>query len=112
MKLITIKFSLFLILYINYSCAQNYSSKLNDLKKLEPVEVNKDYVDITTNNIYLSFNNYGRIGYTLGGSGLGVEYKNKILKPGGTIPAERMVHDFLGRKWNDEAFLSQKNLSK
>ena len=40
------------------------------------VQVNKDYVDITTNNIYLSFNNYGRIGYTLGGSGLGVEYKN------------------------------------
>ena len=40
------------------------------------VEVNKDYVDITANNIYLSFNNYGRIGYTLGGSGLGVEYKN------------------------------------
>ena len=40
------------------------------------VAVNKDYVDITTNNIYLSFNNYGRIGYTLGGSGLGVEYKN------------------------------------
>ena len=40
------------------------------------VEINKDYVDITTNNIYLSFNNYGRIGYTLGGSGLGVQYKN------------------------------------
>ena len=44
MKLITIKFSLFLILYFNYSCAQNYSSKLNDLKKLEPVEVNKDSI--------------------------------------------------------------------
>ena len=40
------------------------------------VAVNKDYVDITTNNIYLSFNNYGRIGYTFGGSGLGVQYKN------------------------------------
>jgi len=44
MKLITIKFSLFLILYFNYSCAQNYSSKLNDLKKLEPVEVNNDSI--------------------------------------------------------------------
>ena len=44
MKLITIKFSLFLILYFNYSCAQNHSSKLNDLKKLEPVEVNNDSI--------------------------------------------------------------------
>ena len=43
---------------------------------------------------------------------VGVDYKNKILKPGGTVPAESMVQDFLGRKWNDEAFLSQKNLSK
>jgi Zn-dependent oligopeptidase len=41
---------------------------------------------------------------------VGVEYKNKILKPGGTIPAEYMVKNFLGRKWNDEAFLFQKNL--
>jgi hypothetical protein len=40
------------------------------------VEINKDYVDIMTNNIYLSFSNYGKIGYSLGGSGLGVEYKN------------------------------------
>ena len=44
MKLITIKFSLFIILYFNYSCAQNYSSKLNDLKKLDPVEVNNDSI--------------------------------------------------------------------
>jgi Zn-dependent oligopeptidase len=42
---------------------------------------------------------------------VGVDYKNKILRPGGTVPAEIMVRDFLGRKWNDEAFLSQKNLS-
>jgi len=41
---------------------------------------------------------------------VGIDYKNKILKPGGTIPAENMVQNFLGRKWNDEAFLSQKNL--
>ena len=44
MKLITIKFSLFIILYFNYSCAQNYSSKLNNLKNLEPVEVNNDSI--------------------------------------------------------------------
>ena len=43
---------------------------------------------------------------------VGVEYKNKILQPGGTTSAERMVENFLGRKWNDEAFLSQKNLLK
>ena len=41
---------------------------------------------------------------------VGVEYKNKILKPGGTVPAESMVKNFLGRDWNDEAFLFQKNL--
>ena len=49
---------------------------LNTFNDIFSVEVNKDYVDITANNVYLSFNNYGRIGYTLGGSGLGVEYKN------------------------------------
>ena len=41
---------------------------------------------------------------------VGVDYKNKILKPGGTIPAENMVQSFLGRKWDDEAFLFQNNL--
>ena len=41
---------------------------------------------------------------------VGVDYKNKILKPGGTISAENMVQSFLGRKWNDKAFLFQKNL--
>lgn len=39
------------------------------------VKVNKDYIDITTNNLDLSFNNYGRIGYTYTGAGLGVDYK-------------------------------------
>ena len=58
-------------------------------------------------DLFSRFENEGILSNTVG-----VEYKNKILKPGGTIPAERMVHDFLGRKWNDEAFLSQKNLSK
>ena len=43
---------------------------------------------------------------------VGVEYKNKILQPGGTTSAEKMVENFLGRKWNDKAFLSQKNLLK
>jgi Zn-dependent oligopeptidase len=43
---------------------------------------------------------------------VGVEYKNKILSPGGSKQAEIMVEDFLGRKWNDEAFLAQKNLDK
>jgi|TARA_B110000259_G_scaffold49901_1_gene58596 serine protease len=39
------------------------------------LSVNKDYIDILTNNLDLSFNNYGRIGYTYTGSGLGVKYK-------------------------------------
>lgn len=49
---------------------------INTFFDMFSVEINKDYVDITTNNVYLSFNNYGRIGYTLGGAGLGVQYKN------------------------------------
>ena len=39
------------------------------------LSVNKDYIDIITNNLDLSFNNYGRIGYTFTGSGLGIRYK-------------------------------------
>ena len=39
------------------------------------IPINRDYVDITTNNLQLSFNNYGRIGYTYSGAGKGIEYK-------------------------------------
>ena len=39
------------------------------------IPINRDYVDITTNNLQLSFNNYGRIGYTHSGAGKGIEYK-------------------------------------
>lgn len=51
------------------------------------IQVNKDYVDITTNNIELSFNNYGRIGYTFSGAGLGVEYKgsSSLIKDMGVL---------------------------
>ena len=55
--------------------------------------------------MFSRFENEGILSNTVG-----VEYKNKILKPGGTIPAEQLVVDFLGRKWNDQAFLKQKNL--
>ena len=65
------------------------------------------WAEIIGDDLFSRFENEGILS-----NSVGVEYKNKILKPGGTIPAERMVHDFLGRKWNDEAFLSQKNLSK
>jgi len=41
---------------------------------------------------------------------VGVDYKEKILKPGGTKPAGVLVEEFLGRSWNDESFLLQKNL--
>jgi len=43
---------------------------------------------------------------------VGVEYKQKILSVGGSRNAEDMVEDFLGRKWNDKAFLDQKKLTK
>ena len=65
------------------------------------------WAEIIGDDLFSRFENEGILS-----NSVGVEYKNKILKPGGTIPAERMVYDFLGRKWNDEAFLSQKNLSK
>jgi len=50
------------------------------------VKVNKDYIDITTNNLDLSFNNHGRIGHTYTGAGLGVDYKG-----GGSIVKEMGV---------------------
>jgi len=65
------------------------------------------WAEIIGDDLFSRFENEGILS-----NSVGVDYKNKILKPGGTVPAENMVKDFLGRKWNDEAFLSQKNLSK
>jgi Zn-dependent oligopeptidase len=65
------------------------------------------WAEIIGDDLFSRFENEGVLSKSVG-----VDYKNKILKPGGTVPAENMVQDFLGRKWNDEAFLSQKNLSK
>jgi len=65
------------------------------------------WAEIIGDDLFSRFENEGVLS-----NSVGVDYKNKILKPGGTVPAENMVHDFLGRKWNDESFLSQKNLSK
>ena len=65
------------------------------------------WAEIIGDDLFSRFENEGVLS-----NSVGVDYKNKILKPGGTVPAENMVKDFLGRKWNDEAFLSQKNLSK
>ena len=65
------------------------------------------WAEIIGDDLFSRFENTGVLS-----NSVGVDYKNKILKPGGTVPAENMVQDFLGRKWNDEAFLSQKNLSK
>jgi hypothetical protein len=51
------------------------------------VKVNKDYIDIITNNLELSFNNHGRIGYNFSGNGLGVDYKGSgsIIKEMGIL---------------------------
>ncbi len=42
---------------------------------------------------------------------VGVNYKEKILRPGGTKPAQDLVEEFLGRPWNDESYLLQRNLN-
>ena len=65
------------------------------------------WAEIIGDDLFSRFENEGVLSNLVG-----VDYKNKILMPGGTIPAETMVQNFLGRKWNDSAFLSQKNLSK
>ena len=65
------------------------------------------WAEIIGDDLFSRFENEGILS-----NYVGIEYKNKILKPGGTMPAESMVKNFLGRKWNDDAFLSQKNLSK
>ena len=44
MKSLSIKFFLFLFLYINYSCAKEYTSKLNTIKKSYPNVVNNDTI--------------------------------------------------------------------
>ena len=44
MKSLSIKFYLFLFLYINYSYAQEYTSKLNTIKKSYPNAVNNDTI--------------------------------------------------------------------
>ena len=65
------------------------------------------WAEIIGDDLFSRFENEGVLSDLVG-----VDYKNKILMPGGTIPAETMVQNFLGRKWNDSAFLTQKNLSK
>ena len=65
------------------------------------------WAEIIGDDLFSRFENEGVLS-----NSVGIDYKNKILKPGGTVPAENMVQDFLGRKWNDDAFLAQKNLSK
>ncbi len=44
MKSLPIKLCLILFLYYNYSSAQNYIAQLNNIKNLEPVEVNSDKI--------------------------------------------------------------------
>ncbi len=63
------------------------------------------WADIIGDDLFSRFENEGVLSNTVG-----VDYKNKILSPGGTKSAEELVENFLGRKWNDQAFLLQKNL--
>ena len=65
------------------------------------------WADIIGDDLFSRFEKEGVLSKSVG-----VEYKQKILSVGGSINAEDMVEDFLGRKWNDKAFLDQKKLTK
>ncbi|MDA9592337.1 M3 family metallopeptidase, partial [Candidatus Actinomarina sp.] len=65
------------------------------------------WADIIGDDLFSRFENEGILSKEVG-----IDYKNKILSVGGSKDAEEMVQDFLGREWNDEAFLKQKKLGK
>ena len=45
-------------------------------------------------------------------SGIGAEYRQHILEPGGTADADQLIHRFLGREPNADAFLRELGLTE
>jgi thimet oligopeptidase len=54
------------------------------------------------------FTRYESAGVFDGATGL--DYRHKILEPGGSIDGDQLVRDFLGREPNSDAFLRELGL--
>ena len=131
--------SLLTLRQVSFGLADQHLHGINFSDSLHEIE--KQSQSVTTINYPDDVNHLGAFGHLLGGydaayygylwaeiigddlfsrfenegvlsNKVGIDYKEKILRPGGTKSAEHLVQDFLGRPWTDGSFLFQKNLIK